>query len=149
MSADSDFEEEVGGMYFDVKDTIWRCEDCSYELVNGKCPNGHEVQRCKTCGWQFVDAFCSKYQEKCNSCGGEMVEGGCLGCAADGDDEDEDLIAYDQRDAVWRCIYCSWEVEADNGTDGNCHCLNPLGEARYLDLSGCVDYEPADSCSSG
>ena len=49
MSADSDFSEEVGAIFFDRR--IWRCEECYTALFDWKCPNGHELKRCKACGW--------------------------------------------------------------------------------------------------
>lgn len=146
MNADSDFGEEVGGIFFDL--SVWRCEECSQELVDWKCPNGHEMRRCKTCGWQLDNGSCQKCLGMCDARGGERVDGQCSNCGADEESEDEDTIALDERDGVWRCIYCQWEVEADNETDGNCHCLNDEGEAHFIDLSDCLDYEPADSCSS-
>lgn len=142
MEVDSDFEEEVGGIFFDK--TSWRCEDCCSEIIDGKCPNGHDLRRCMACDWHLVDGTCPKCCKNCEGCGMGLVEGACLGCETD----EEDLIAADNADGIWRCVYCQWEVEADNETDGNCHCLNSQGEARYLDLSECFDYEPADSDSS-
>lgn len=146
MSADSDFSEEVGGIFFDQYN--WRCEECSVVLVNWKCPNGHELRRCKTCGWQLDHGPCQRCLGMCSACGGESVDGQCSNCGLGEESEDEDTIAFDERDGLWRCIDCQWEVEADNETDGNCHCLNDKGEAHFIDLYGCLDYEPADSCSS-
>ena len=146
MNADSDFGEEVGGIFFDLN--VWRCEECSQELVDWKCPNGHEMRRCKTCGWQLDNGSCQKCSGMCDARGGDRVDGPCSNCGADEESEDEDTIVFDERDGLWRCIYCQWEVEADNETDGNCHCLNDKGEARFIALSDCLDYEPADSCSS-
>ena len=146
MSADSDFSEEVGGIFFDQY--IWRCEECSTALVDWKCPNGHELRRCKTCGWQLENGPCHGCLGLCGACGGERVDGQCRSCGASEESEDEDTIVFDELDGLWRCIYCQWEVEADNETDGNCHCLNDKLEAHFIDLSDCLDYEPADSCSS-
>ena len=146
MSADSDFSEEVGGTFFDQYN--WRCEECCVVLVNWKCPNGHELRRCKTCGWQLDNGPCQRCLGMCSACGGGNVDGQCSICGMGEESEDEDTIAFDERDGLWRCINCQWEVEADNETDGNCHCLNDKGEAHFIDLHGCPDYEPADSCSS-
>jgi hypothetical protein len=136
---DSDFEEDVGGI--DFGNSSWRCEDCGCSIEDGSCPNGHDLKRCMTCDWQLVNGICPS----CDGCGMGKEDGGCPGCASDGD---EDFIVSDSHDGIWRCIYCQWEVEADNETDGNCHCLNPQREARYLDLSECPDYHPADFDSS-
>ncbi|CAF9913220.1 MAG: hypothetical protein ALECFALPRED_008723 [Alectoria fallacina] len=146
MSADSDFSEEVCGVFFDQY--IWRCEECSTALVDWKCPRGHELRRCKTCGWQLENGPCHGCLGMCGACGGERVDGQCRSCGAGAESEDEDTIVFDELDGLWRCIYCQWEVEADNETDGNCHCLNDKREAHFIDLSDCLDYEPADSCSS-
>ena len=81
----------------------------------------------------------------CGTCGRERLDDGCCNCE---ESEDEDTIAFDHRDGMWRSTYCHWEVEADNETDGNCRCLNAKGELHFIDLSDCLDYEPADSCSS-
>ncbi|KAL9137917.1 MAG: hypothetical protein Q9175_000872 [Cornicularia normoerica] len=146
MSEDSDFREEAGGIFFDRY--TWRCEECCAVLVDWKCPNGHELRRCETCGWQLDNGPCQRCLDLCSACGTERVDGECTNCGAGEESEDEDTIAFDERDGLWRCIFCQWEVEADNETDGNCHCLNNEGEAHFIDLSDCLDYEPADSCSS-
>ena len=145
-SADSDFSEEVGGIFFDKHS--WHCEECYSVLVNGKCPDGHELRRCKTCGWQLDSGPCQRCPGTCDGCNGESVYGQCRNCGVGEESEDDDTIAFDERDGIWRCVSCTWEVEADNETDGNCHCLNDRGEARFIDLSDHHDYEPADSCSS-
>ncbi len=147
-SADSDFSEEVGGIFFDRDNINWRCEECDAVLVNWKCPDGHRLRRCKKCGWQLDNGPCQRCPSICGACGGESVDGQCSSCEAVEESEGEDTIAFDERDGLWRCTDCQWEVEADNETNGNCHCLNDKGEAHFIDLSDCLDYEPADSCSS-
>lgn len=147
MNADSDFSEEVGGMFFDR--SIWRCEECSSALDDWKCPNGHELTRCNNCGWELDNGPCQRCLGMCDACGGgETVGGQCISCAAGKESEDEDTIFFDEEEGLWRCINCLWEVEADNETDGNCHCLNDKKEAHFIDLSDRLDYEPADACSS-
>lgn len=146
MNADSDFSDEVAGVFFDGN--IWRCEECSMELVDSKCPNGHMPTRCQTCGWQLDNGPCQKCLSTCSACAGEMVDGQCDSCGESKESEEEDSLTWDERDNLWRCFYCQWEVEAENETDGNCHCLNDKGEACFIDLSHHLDYEPADSCSS-
>ena len=145
-SADSDFSEEVGGIFVDKYG--WHCEECYSVLVNGKCPDGHELRHCKRCGWQLDNGLCQRCPGTCEGCSGESVDGQCSNCGAGEESEDDDTIAFDGRDGIWRCISCTWEVEAENETDGNCHCLNDTGEAHFIDLSDYHDYEPADSCSS-
>ena len=145
-SADSDFSEEVGGIFFDQHS--WHCEECYAVLIDGKCPDGHELRSCKNCGWQLDNGPCQRCPGTCDACGGESVDGQCSNCGAGEESEDDDTIAFDWNDGIWRCVFCYWEVEAQNETDGNCHCLNDKGEACFIDLSGYHDYEPADSCSS-
>ena len=145
-SADSDFSEEVGGIFFDQH--RWHCEECYSVLVEGKCPDGHELRRCKNCGWQLDSGPCQRCPGTCDVCNGESVYGKCSKCGTGEESEDDDAIAFDEYDGIWKCVSCTWEVEADTETDGNCHCLNDKGEARFIDLSDYYDYEPADSCSS-
>lgn len=145
-SADSDFSEEVSGIFFD--NFTWRCEECYSVLVNGKCPNGHELRRCKTCDWQLDTGPCQRCLGICGACGGESLNCHCSSCETGEESKDDNTIFFDEGNGIWRCIYCSWEIEADNESDGNCHCLNGKGEAQFIDLSDYLDYEPADSCSS-
>ena len=145
-SADSDFSEEVGGIFFDQ--FRWHCEECYSALVNGKCPEGHELSRCNKCGWQLDSGTCQRCPATCDVCSGEIVDGQCNNCGVGEEREDDDSIYFDESDEIWRCVSCTWEVEADNETDGNCHCLNDKREAHFIDLSDYHDYEPADSCSS-
>ena len=144
--ADSDFSEEFCGIFFDH--TLWRCEECCGELVDWNCPNRHNLRRCNTCGSELDNGSCEKCQGKCGDCGGEKIDGQCCNCEVDEGSEDEDIIAFDEKDGLWRCISCQWEVEANNDTDDNCHCMNDKGEAHFIDISDCLDYDPADSCSS-
>ncbi|MCJ1452399.1 hypothetical protein MMC28_002742 [Mycoblastus sanguinarius] len=145
MVTDSDFSEEVEGVYYDR--ITWRCEECGQELVDSKCPLGHRLKRCTPCGWQLVNGSCPRCHALCELCFKRKIDGECRECEAAEESEEEDTIVYDEMNGVWRCIYCQWEVEADNSEDGNCHCLNNRGEAHYIDLSECLDYEPADSDS--
>ena len=146
MGTDSDFSEEVSATVFDHH--IWRCEECWTALVDWKCPNGHALERCETCGWQLDNGPCKRCLGMCGAYERDRVDGECSNCEAGEESEDEDTIAFDNTDGLWRCTDCHWEVEADNETDGNCHCLNDKREAHFIDLSDCLDYEPADSCSS-
>ena len=103
-------------------------------LVDWRCPNGHELRRCKTCDWQFVDRACQKCLGKCGACGGEELDSQCSKCGADEESQDEDTIAYDVKDGLWRCLECHWEIEANNETDGNCHCLNDKKRSSFRRL---------------
>lgn len=61
----------------------------------------------------------------------------------------KDIIIFDDVDGDWRCSECRWGIEADNETDGNCHCLDEKGGwMRVVDLSQIPEYEPADSAAS-
>lgn len=31
-------------------------------------------------------------------------------------------MVWDDQDAIWRCIVCLWEVEANSEEEGHCHC---------------------------
>lgn len=70
MSVDSDFGETFGGIFFDRH--VRRREDCWMVLVDWKCPNGHELKRCKTCYWRLVDGA-DKCPEKDGTCDGEEL----------------------------------------------------------------------------
>ena len=151
MSTDSDFSEEVGGMLFDHH--VWRCEQCYTMLVDWKCPNGHELRRCETCGWQLDN------NGPCQRCLGTRTSGargrGSLfdeqnydHCGGIEESENEDEIYFDDTEKIWRCTSCHWEIEADNETDGNCHCLNDKQELHFINLTDCLEYSPVDSCSS-
>lgn len=146
MSADSDFSEEVGGTFFDGR--ISWCEECYVALVDWECPNGHELRRCKNCGWQLDNGLCKRCLGMGGAGDGERVSGPNSNSEAGEESEDDDIVVFDERDGLWRCMTCQWEVEADNERDGNCHCLNDKNEAHFIHLSDCLDYEPADSCSS-
>ncbi len=149
---DSDFTEEEAAAYMAVDGTtkrgVWRCDLCNVALLDGRCPGGHGLQRCGICAWELEDGVCPKCPSACEVCK-PLSTGRCGNCETveESEDEEEDLIMYN-LDGVWRCPDCEWEVEAENANDGNCHCKNDLGEAHYIDLSECLDYEPADSCSS-
>lgn len=88
----------------------------------------------------------------------------------DEEEVDEDLVVFDERDKIWRCINCQWEIEADDEANGYCQCRideNLSGKSSELlnvsdVLSGSrelrrkplvnvyinSDYGPADSDSS-
>lgn len=147
-SADSDFSDEVDeGRYFDASNDVWRCETCDELLVDERCPAGHAaLVRCQTCDWKVEEGICPKCQPRCDDCGTEMLGAQCGYCQQHEDDNnDEDTIAFDTRDEIWRCIHCCWEIEPQKGGDGSCYCLNQEGEKHRIDLSECPDYEPADA----
>ena len=35
---------------------------------------------------------------------------------------DEDSMAFDEKDNVWRCVHCHWEIVTDDKNIGRCHC---------------------------
>lgn len=147
-SADSDFSEEVDERrYFDATDKVWHCEACDELLVDDNCPAGHAaIVRCQTCGWKVEQGLCPRCQPCCDDCGTEKLGSYCDYCQRyEGSGEDEDVIAFDIKDEVWRCIHCCWEIEPQKGGDGSCFCLNEAGEKHHIDLSECPDYEPADA----
>ena len=146
MSTDSDIEAEIGGIFFD--DTTWRCEECCVELIDGECPSGCALTFCQSCNRQLADGLCPKCSQVCETCGTEAINGGCRFCAGHEDSDEEDLIVYNTKDHVWRCLHCQREVEADNDDDAYCRCLDTKGFAHYLDLSDCPDFKPAYSWSS-
>ena len=87
-------------------------------LVDGKCPNSHDLRRCKNCGWQLENGRCQKCLVKCDACSAENIDSRCSDCGV-GEESEDDAIAFDEMDGLWRCVYCSWEVEADSEIDGN------------------------------
>ena len=60
-SAEADFEEPVGGKYWDSQS--WRCEECNEELIDDKCPQGHPLYPCKCCGRNLVLDICAVCEE--------------------------------------------------------------------------------------
>ena len=136
-SADSDFDEPIGGRYWDRQS--WRCEECNDELVDGKCPNGDAINPCMVCGRDFAPGACARVCDECH----EVLQESCSACAQNdtlneqGTNE-EAILAWDDRDGVWRCTTCQWEVEANNEEEGQCHCLKQpkvFRVATYHDMS--------------
>ena len=123
----------------------WYCT-CGEALIDGKCPYGH-CGFCMSCGWNIV-GDCLRCPETCQGCGEDKVDGVCAECDSEESKVEKDIITFDDVDGVWRCSECQWEIEADNETDGNCHCLDEGGSMRFVDLSQIPDYEPADDGAS-
>ena len=124
----------------------WHCS-CGEALIDGKCPYGH-CGFCKSCGWNIV-GDCLRCPETCQGCGEDKVDGVCAECDSEESKVGKDIVTFDDVDGVWRCSECQWEIEADNETDGNCHCLDEEGGSmRFVDLSQIPDYEPADDGAS-
>ena len=148
--SDSDNESEEEPYFdWDVENDergSWYCT-CGEAFVDGKCPDGH-CGFCKSCGWEIY-GDCLRCPETCQGCGEDKVSGVCAECDSEIEDSKvgKDIITFDDVDGVWRCSECQWEVEADNETDGNCHCLEE-GQMRRVDLSQIPDYEPADDGAS-
>ena len=104
-STDYESEESMDGKYWNGQ--RWGCEECDNELVGGKCPLGHDLNLCQSCGEDPEDCTCNGSQST--------------------SDDEEDLaggkkIAWDDHDGIWRCTACLWKVEANSEDDGECHC---------------------------
>ena len=149
--SDSDNESEEEPYFdWDVENSergSWYCT-CGKAFVDGKCPDGH-CGFCKSCGWEIY-GDCLRCPETCQGCGEDKVSGVCAECDSEIEESKvaKDIITFDDVDGVWRCSECQWEIEADNETDGNCHCLEEEGQMRRVDLSQIPDYEPADDGAS-
>lgn len=119
--AESDFDDHVGGKFWDGH--IWRCEECNDELVAGKCPNGDIINPCRYCGLEFE----GKCPRVCDDCHIELRDqcSDCtyLGPIKDTSSSDECLKVWDYEDNIWRCKDCSWEIEANDENEGQCHCV--------------------------
>ena len=125
----------------------WYCT-CGEAFIDGKCPDGH-CGFCKSCGWNII-GDCFRCPKTCQGCGEDKVSGVCAECDSEIEESKvkKDIIVFDEVDGVWRCSECQWEIEADNETDGNCHCLEEGGRMRMVDLSQIPGYEPADNAAS-
>ena len=136
---DRDDENSEGG--------IWTC-DCGEAFVDGKCPYGH-CGLCKSCGWNIV-GDCLNCPKTCQGCGGNKVSRVCAECDSKKEESKvrRDIIIFDDTDGVWRCSECQWEIEADNETEGNCHCEDEEGWMRMVDFSQIPEYERADDAAS-
>lgn len=119
-STESDFSVPVGGKYWDGE--AWRCEECNEGLVEGKCPHGDTINPCRVCGIDLQSGSCSMFCDACH----DGLEGPCSECARGEDQHDEESpagkMAWDEKDGVWRCTTCLWEVEANSKKEGQCHC---------------------------
>lgn len=160
-----DFDSEFSNFFDEQR---WWCGTCDNELVEGLCPDGHRA-RCGICGWKLLDNECPKCS-LCESCDREKIDGICTWCSSDNasakeeGEEEQDFLVFDERDQIWRCAYCQWEVEADDETTVYCQCdidanLASNGavssdiqsrpkELRQLHQFNFSDYGPADSDSS-
>ena len=151
LETDSDNESDYEAFFeWDEQNSeggSWYCS-CGEAFIDGKCPYGH-CGFCKSCGWNIV-GDCLRCPETCQGCGEDKVSGGCAECDSEIEESKvgKDIITFDEGDGVWRCSECQWEIEADNETDGNCHCLEEGGRLRMVDLSQIPEYEPADDGAS-
>ena len=104
---------------------------------------------CKSCGWNTV-GDCLRCPKTCQGCGEDKVSAVCAECDPKNEEIKvrRDIIVFDDKDGVWRCSECQWEIEADNETDGNCHCEDEEGGVRMVDLSQIPEYERADDAAS-
>ena len=141
------------------------CQGCGADKVSGVCAecdtknskkDESTVKKdiivfsfCKSCGWNIV-GDCLRCPKTCQGCGKDKVNGVCAECDPKKEDikARRDIIIFDDKDGVWRCGECQWEIEADNETVGNCHCENEEGGMRMIDLSQIPEYERADDAAS-
>ena len=133
------------------------CQGCGGDKVRGVCAECSSTKKtnitkftfCKSCGWNII-GDCLRCPNTCQRCGEDKVNGVCAKC----DPKKEeiqlrgDIIIFDRKDSVWRCSECLWEIEADNETDGNCHCVNEEGGLRMVDVSQIPEYKRADDAAS-
>ena len=153
--AESDFDEYISGKFWDGQS--WRCEECNEELVDERCPNGHAVNPCRTCGQECGD-YGARVCEHCHD--DQDLKSSDHGSTDDESSSEDGGLVWDDFDHVWRCEDCHWEVEANEENEGHCHCF--LGEevrdpdtwriqylVRPIELLNFPEYEPADSDSSG
>lgn len=106
-STDYESEESMDGRFWNGQ--TWRCDQCFNEIVEGKCPLGHNLNPCKVCEEDPEDCTCDKSQSTSD------------------DEEDlagDDNIVWDDHDGIWRCTACLWEVEANSEDNGECHCVS-------------------------
>ena len=118
----SRLSEPAGGRFWNGD--LWCCAVCREELdEEGKCFDDHTVNPCGYCGKDFDLRDCSKF---CDECHGELPEP-CPVCTfpegSSDDDSDRPMeMIWDDKDFVWRCTACMWEVEANSEDEGQCHC---------------------------
>ena len=119
----SDTSEPVGGKFWNGE--VWCCKVCNEELDDeGKCYDDHTTNPCRYCGKDFEPAACSRYCIECHS----ELPTPCSICTKhegfEGEEEASEAMqmVWDERDDVWRCTTCMWEVEANGENEGQCHC---------------------------
>ncbi|KAL8791997.1 MAG: hypothetical protein Q9195_005415 [Heterodermia aff. obscurata] len=118
----SETSEPAGGKFYNGE--FWCCKVCNEELDDeGKCYDDHTTNPCRYCGKDFEPATCSRY---CIECHAELPTPCSICYKHEASDEDEprgDIqMVWDDRDEVWRCTTCNWEVEANSENEGQCHC---------------------------
>lgn len=127
------------------------CPGCGGDKFKGKCAEC-KVKRdiimfsfCKSCGWNIF-GDCPRCPKTCQGCGEDKVSGACAECDPKKEEIKvrRDVIVFDDKDGVWRCSECQWEIEADGTIEGNCHCQDEEGGMRMVDLSQIPEYQRAD-----
>ncbi|CAF9904945.1 MAG: hypothetical protein ALECFALPRED_010642 [Alectoria fallacina] len=157
--ADTDCSEDLEDELFHLRRDVWRCNECNAELIDGECPDGHNLSnRCEECGENCLERYCRDCVPlSCRKCGYLSIRDVCLICGYDREDGDKEMsnqaeekeILFDEHDGVWRCVHCQWEVEWDNEgigeafDIGTCQCMIEDGRPRQIDLVKYPDYEPA------
>lgn len=136
----SETSEPTGGKFWNGES--WCCKVCKEELdEEGKCEDGHTINPCRYCGKDFEPFHCPRFCIECHS----DLPRPCSICNKDeATDEDESIEAiqmvWDDRDDVWRCTTCMWEVEANSENEGQCHCTaDPEVSPRPLPLCGLIE----------
>ncbi|KAI4239699.1 MAG: hypothetical protein LQ349_000173 [Xanthoria aureola] len=157
------------GHYYDGQ--MWRCEGCDELLAACQClddssTHDSSTHPCAVCGSEDANMQFCTYCSKCHKtekgpCGGCQDAANQYSVVSEGEHLSE--LFWDERDGIWRCALCYWEVEANSNEEGYCHCyikqdtpasLDGFSNrnadwCRRIELSEYPEYEPADSDSSG
>ena len=113
----SETSEPAGGKVWNGE--AWCCKICNEELDDeGKCEDGHTINPCRYCGKDFEPLACSKF---CIECHDELPRP-CSTCNMD-ESMGAMQMVWDDKDNVWRCTACMWEIEANSENEGHCHCI--------------------------
>ena len=118
----SQISEPAGGKFWNGEALC--CKICNEELNDeGECDDGHTINPCRYCGKEFEPLACSRF---CIECHRELSTS-CSICNEDGVSHEDELteaiqMVWDDKDNVWRCTTCMWEVEANSENEGQCQC---------------------------
>lgn len=118
----SQISEPAGGKFWNGEALC--CKVCNEELNDeGECDDGHTINPCRYCGKEFEPLACSRF---CIECHRELSTS-CSICNEDEASDKDELteaiqMVWDDKDNVWRCTTCMWEVEANSENEGQCQC---------------------------